>query len=147
MENSIIERPTIEVYFNAMAKLVATRATCPRRQVGCVLVNKRNHVLATGYNGVASGQKHCIEHNCPGVNLPSGVGLDKCEAIHAEQNALLQCSDVYAIHACYVTVSPCITCIKLLLNTSCQHIFFSEEYVNIDAKKLWTEAGRFWNKV
>ena len=48
-------RPSKDEYFLAMAVLVAARGTCARRNVGCVLVDSRNHVLATGYNGVIFG--------------------------------------------------------------------------------------------
>jgi len=130
-------------YFLEMAVLVATRGTCARRQVGCVLVSGRQHVLATGYNGVAAGLDHCIEDHCPGASYSSGSGLNKCEAIHAEQNALLQCSDMFNIETCYCTVAPCITCVKLLLNTSCKNIIFLEEYSN-SGKDLWKKAGREW---
>lgn len=54
-----MNRPTKDDYFIQMAGLVSTRGTCIRRQVGCVLVNARGHVLATGYNGVAARQPHC----------------------------------------------------------------------------------------
>ena len=54
-------RPPRDTYFMKMAALVAERSTCLRRSVGCVLVNGRHHVLATGYNGVASGLPHCNE--------------------------------------------------------------------------------------
>lgn len=149
----------------SMARLVATRATCIRRAVGCVLVNERRHVLATGYNGVASGLPHCnheevrrfhpapgapvevtthYDHACAGAFAPSGQSLDRCEAIHAEQNALLQCQDVFTIHTAYVTASPCVTCVKLLMNTSCRRIVFDEEYPHGEARTLWERAGREW---
>jgi dCMP deaminase len=115
-------------YYLNIAKAVSLAGTCPRRQVGCVLVNSKGHIIATGYNGVARWLPHCSEHPCPGANKQSGEGLDACEAIHAEQNALLQCSDVHDIAACYVTVSPCIHCIKLLMNTSVKRIVFINEY-------------------
>ena len=137
-------RPDLDTYFMSMAVLVASRATCPRRKVGSVLINTRGHVLATGYNGVAAGQTHCIDKPCPGANLPSGQGLDKCQALHGEQNALLQCRDVYQIDTAYVTASPCITCTKLFLNTSCRRIVFLEEYPHSDAKDLWVASGRDW---
>jgi len=92
VETEKAERPTQDEYFLKMAELVSTRATCARRKVGCVLVNSRKHILATGYNGVASGMPHCIDEPCPGANYPSGEGLDKCEAIHAEQNAFASMS-------------------------------------------------------
>lgn len=149
-------RPTIEQYFARMARLVATRSTCLRRAVGCVLVDARDHVLSTGYNGVARGRPHCNEearegrdyrplggdpsvtapmrvvtvhpHACAGAELPSGEGLDLCEAVHAEQNALLQCRDAYAVDTCYVTAFPCVPCTKLLLNSSCRRIVYLEDY-------------------
>lgn len=151
-------RPTKEEYFIRMAKLASIRGTCVRRQVGCVLVNERGHVLATGYNGVARGQPHCNEsvisggsgtpaypHACPAAKAVSGTMLDGCEAIHAEQNALLQCHDVFAIHTCYVTHSPCVTCVKLLMGTSCRRIIFAERYAHDDqAKQLWESTGNRW---
>ena len=137
-------RPDLDTYFMSMAVLVASRATCPRRKVGSVLINTRGHVLATGYNGVAAGQTHCIDSPCPGAGLPSGQGLDKCQALHGEQNALLQCRDVYQIDTAYVTASPCITCTKLFLNTSCRRIVFLDEYPHSDAKDLWVTSGRDW---
>lgn len=128
-----------------MARLVASRATCSRRQVGCVLVNARRHVLATGYNGPPAGFPHCIDEPCAGAGLPSGTGLEACQAIHAEQNALLQCHDVYAIDAAYVTTAPCVTCTKLLLNTSCRRIVFSQHYPHAaEASALWRLNNPAW---
>lgn len=118
------------------------RATCPRRSVGCVLFDSSGHQLSSGYNGPASGQPHCIDHPCPGATLPSGTGLSKCEAIHAEANALLRCSDVTKVHTAYVTTSPCLDCVKLLLNTGCRRIVFLEEYAHgADAKARWLRTN------
>ena len=144
-------RPRPDEYFIQMARLVSSRTTCMRRAVGCVLVNDRNHVIATGYNGVAAGQKHCNEHDpfdplgypfaCKGAHAESGTDLHLCEAIHAEQNALLQCRDVFEIDTAYVTVSPCITCVKLLMNTSCKRIVTPKIYDQV-AVDLWKNSGR-----
>lgn len=152
-------RPSRDIYFSRMAQLVATRGTCLRRRVGCVLVSARGHVLATGYNGVAAGLPHCNQvtgvnvshpacpavygHACPGAFRPSGTDLDRCEAIHAEQNALLQCRNVFEIHTAYCTTEPCVTCTKLLLNTSCGRIVALEGYP-ASGKELWLRAGRGW---
>jgi dCMP deaminase len=147
-------RPDRDAWAMAMALITAQRATCLRRKVGAVFLNERGHVLATGYNGVAVGQPHCNEltnkghiHACPGAAAPSGQSLDACGAIHAEQNALLQCRDVYAIDTAYVTASPCITCTKLLLNTSCKRIVFLEEYPHTAARALWESTWRTWEKL
>lgn len=135
-----------------LVRVTEQRATCCRRRVGCVLLNERGHVLSTGYNGIASGMPHCNElkygtypNACKGAKLPSGTGLDACQAIHAEQNALLQCRDVHDIHTAYVSASPCMTCAKLLMNTSCKRVVFIEEYPGSDdVRKMWEASGRAW---
>ncbi len=139
-------RPTKDEWLLAMARLVATRGTCARRQVGCVLTNARGQVLATGYNGRPRGFDHCAGGApCAGASASSGTDLDACEAVHAEANALLQCRDVEQIEACYVTVSPCVTCVKLLLNTGCQRLVAAAPYAHDDAASaLWQRGGRRW---
>lgn len=158
-------RPTRDQWAMDVAKLTACRSTCCRRNVGCVILNARGHVLATGYNGVAAGLPHCNEvrpgsdavqiaeaepwtfpNACEGYKAPSGTNLDGCEAIHAEQNALLQCKSIYEIDTIYVTASPCVTCTKLLLNTSCRRVVYLEEYPHSHAKDMWIKAGREWDK-
>lgn len=123
----------------SLAEVTSHRATCARRRVGCVLADERGRVLATGYNGPPRGFPHCtMASPCAGAALPSGQGLELCEAVHAEQNALLQCSDVDEVHTCYVTTSPCVTCVKLLLNTGCVRVVFAEPYAHDEAARaLW----------
>lgn len=148
-----------------LAQVTAKRTTCVRRAVGCVLLDAKGQVLSTGYNGVASGLPHCNDrihksfqeisfsdfyiqqypHACQNAFAPSGSKSDCCEAIHAEQNALMQCQDVQKIHTCYVTLSPCLTCVKLLMNTSCQRIVFAEEHYHIEARELWAKKWQFTN--
>lgn len=149
-------RLTVDEWALQLAVVTAQRSTCLRRHVGCVLLDEHNHVLSTGYNGVASGAMHCNEYipdlhvypfACAGAKAKSGTDLDACEAIHAEQNALLQCRDVHALVTAYVTTSPCVTCVKLLLNTGCQRIVFLDEYPHEAAKRLWVTNGRVWKQV
>jgi dCMP deaminase len=127
-----------------IAAVMAQRGTCIRRQVGCVLVDKEGFILATGYNGVAAGRRHCITNPCPGAEASSGERLDECEAIHAEQNAILRLSDPRKVYSAYCTTSPCISCVKLLLGTSCQRIVFKELYAHPQSEIWWKEAGREW---
>lgn len=86
-------------------------------------------------------------HACARAAAPSGEELDGCEAIHAEQNALLQCRDVREVYACFVTTSPCVTCAKLLLNTGCRRIVFRDLYPHTQAGELWVRAGRQWEQL
>lgn len=140
----IVARPDSDEYFLAIAQVVSTRATCARRRVGCVLTNDHKHIIATGYNGVAQSRPHCIDAPCKGASAASGTGLDLCEAIHAEQNALLQCPEVQSIDTVYCTHSPCLHCIKLLMNTAAKRVVFIHDYPHAQSKDLWTSMGREW---
>jgi dCMP deaminase len=137
------------VWALALAVVTSLRGTCLRRKVGCVLLDNQGQVMSTGYNGVPSGMPHCGEQGCTcsAAKSASGTNLDGCQAVHAEQNALLQCRDVGSIRSAYVTCSPCMTCTKLLMNTGCQEIFFLEEYPASGAKELWLQSGRRWTKL
>jgi dCMP deaminase len=137
-----MQRDDIHTYFLKMAYLVSSRGTCRRRRVGAILVDRHSHVMATGYNGVPAGMQHCIENPCPGASSPTGTQLDLCLATHAEQNALLQCQDSMAIDTLYTTLTPCIQCVKLLLNTSCQMIVYGEQYAQEEPMKMWRSMGR-----
>jgi len=139
-------RPSIDEIGLRIAETWALRATCARRQVGCSLFDSTGHLLATGYNGPASGQPNCEPDNpCLGYGAPSGQSLQLCEAIHAEANALLRCADVTRIHTCYVTHSPCLDCVKLLLNTSCMRIIFRTRYAHDEASKMrWLAPPVNW---
>ena len=131
------DRITAQEYFMNIAFQVAKRSTCIRRQVGCVIVNKNSYIIGTGYNGVPKNWQHCIKYPCEGSKSKSGTNLDSCMAIHAEQNALLQClaDDVYEI---YCTTMPCITCAKMISNTSCKVVYYAEEYSHDETRNIFS---------
>ena len=152
-------RPNWDSYFMTISYAVAQRGTCIRRKAGCVIVDKNNFILSTGYNGVAPGMPHCnhvsvvsevsqgvddmYPYHCEGSFERSGKNLSKCEAIHAEQNALLQCKDVHAIDRIYSTISPCFDqCAKLIMSTSCKTVIYDQEYPGIiRVKSMFDEKG------
>lgn len=118
-----------------LAWTVSLRATCPRRAVGCVLADAGGHVLSTGYNGTVTGTPHCLVSPCAG-KPPNDVSC--CEAVHAEENALLQLRDHRALHTAYITCSPCPGCVKLLRNAGCQRVVFGAIHKTAEqARALW----------
>jgi dCMP deaminase len=138
-------RPSWDEYFIAIAKLVATRSTCNRREVGAVIV-KDKRILATGYNGVPSGLIHCLDRQClrDKLGIPSGQRQELCRGIHAEQNAILQA----VIHhidikdgTIYTTNQPCISCAKMLINARIKEIVIAGDYPDPLARKMIKEAG------
>lgn len=54
-------RKSWDEYFMEITEMVATRSTCDRAFVGCVLVNSDNRIISTGYNGSVTGNPHCDE--------------------------------------------------------------------------------------
>jgi len=137
-------RPTIKATMLDIAYVLSQRATCSKLAVGAVLVDEFNRIIGSGYNGTPHNFPHCTDIDCGGATLPSGS--DRCMAVHAEQNALLNCSDIHRISALYVTHPPCLRCTKELLNTSCKiiHVRYSMPY-DMNASKMWVKAGRDWS--
>lgn len=110
-------------------------------------VKKLNQAFLGGEgNAQCVGFEEIFPNACKGHDLPPGQ--DSCEAVHAEQNALLQCRDPWEIDTAYVTLSPCKACLKLLLGTSCKRIVYLELHeAGGEAYQLWAKAGRVWEKL
>jgi dCMP deaminase len=142
---SLDVRPGWDVYFMDIARLVAARSTCLRRQVGAVIV-KGQRILATGYNGAPTGLRHCAETGClrEQRGIPRGERHELCRGIHAEQNALLQCA-VHGVSSdgamLYCTTQPCGACAKMLINAGIREIVFEGDYPDGMTAGLLGEAG------
>jgi dCMP deaminase len=140
-----VSRPDIDEYFLKIASVVAERSTCRRHHVGAVAVRGK-HILATGYNGAASGLKDCLELGClrDEMNIPSGTRHEVCRGIHAEQNVIIQA----ALHGVnlegatiYVTHTPCILCAKMLVNAKIERFVTFGEYADDAFGDLFQEAA------
>ena len=82
-----------DTYLNC-AEVFAYRSTCLKRKYGAVIV-KNDVVISTGYNGSPRGMENCCDKGeCPRIALDmhQGDGYAMCKAVHAEANALLNCS-------------------------------------------------------
>lgn len=140
-------RPSWHEYFMQIARDVATRSNCSRRHVGAVIV-RDNHIVSTGYNGTPYHTTNCFDGGCPRCNTAHKTGekLEECLCVHAEQNAICQAARLgNAIDGgtIYVTCSPCLTCLKLLINSGIQSVVFGELYKKYTEQemKLIEEAG------
>ncbi len=118
-------------YYMNIAEVVSKRSTCIKRQVGAVLV-KDSHIISTGYNGVPPGFKHCTKQTCVRQELKSGEKPELCKGVHAEINCIIQA----AIHGTsikgntviYCTTFPCMSCLKLLINSGIKKIVYKDGY-------------------
>ena len=126
-----------EYYLN-LAQMVATRSQCLSRRVGAILV-KDGRIIATGYNGTPSGIREC--ETCD--RLESGKELIDCHAIHAEENALLQCA-LYGPSTIgselYCTLQPCRHCAKLIIQAKIKEVAYIESYPDGTGLDLLADA-------
>ena len=128
-----------------ITRQVAERSTCLRAKVGAVIVRERS-ILATGYNGSPAGLPHCTEVGCLiyESRTPDGDLEQNCyRTIHAEMNAITQAAkNGSAINDAdiYVTHTPCIHCMKVLINTGVRTVYYDQPYKLQTIEELLTHA-------
>ncbi len=112
--------------------------TCPRLSVGATIVRDKR-MIAGGYNGSIAGGVHCADEGCLMID-------DHCaRTIHAEMNAILQCSK-FGVPTdgaeIYVTHYPCIQCCKSIIQAGIKTVYYAEDYkTNPYAQELFEQAG------
>ena len=139
-------RPDWDTYFMDIAHVVARRSNCLRRKVAAVVVKDRR-IISTGYNGTPRGVRNCCDGGCPRCagDAPSGAGLAECLCSHAEENAITQAA-YHGIRlkgaTLYVTLSPCLTCAKMLINAGIVEVVYDGDYpFTTQTQALLAEAG------
>lgn len=130
-------RLTIDVYFSLLAAITSLRSSCPRRNVGAVLV-ANNKVISTGYNGAPSGLPHCIDEGCL---MHEGHCI---RTTHAEINALVQARQTG--DTLYCTDKPCLMCFKSILNHGVKRIVYLRRY-NDPARELFLDAHSLYKMI
>ena len=140
------DRPSWHQHFLTITRNVAERSTCTRAKVGAVIVRDKN-ILATGYNGAPAGMPHCIDAGCLVYTsrTPTGEVEENCfRTIHAEINAIAQAAKNGASIRdadIYITHTPCIHCVKVLINTGIRRIFYEREYKRATIEELLRGAN------
>ena len=109
-------------YFMSMAFLIASRSSCDRLHVGCVLV-KDTRVISVGYNGFLPKVPHISKVR---------DGHEQA-TVHAEQNAISDCAArgiSCRESTAYITHYPCINCAKILAAAGIKEIKYHCDYKN-----------------
>ena len=116
------------------------------RKMGAIIVRDRR-IITTGYNGAPAGIKSCVERGeClrRKMGIASGTRHERCYAIHAEQNALIQASKLgIAVDGAtlYCTHQPCTICAKLIINAGIRRIVYQNPYPDPFSAEILREAG------
>lgn len=123
----------------ATAKLFGELSYCEKKKVGAVIA-KDGRILATGYNGTVSG----FDNQCETYDFLNDKLVTSPYVIHAEQNALMFCAkngiptDGTTM---YITLSPCATCAKLIVQAGIKRVVFLEIYKMLGGLEFLRDAG------
>ena len=150
-----------DTYLNC-AEVFAYRSTCLKRKYGAVIV-KNDAVVSTGYNGSPRKMENCCDRGeCPrmALRLHQGEGYAMCKAVHAEANALLNCSREQTVGAdLYLTgvnpvdgsvhiAKPCPLCARMIIQAGIKNVYLRQSnepdgYKCVPAEELeWFTENR-----
>lgn len=119
-----MERPSWDELFVAISVLNSSRGSCSRLRTSCVLVQDHK-IVGSGYNGAVAKNPNCDEVG----HLMIG---DHClRTLHGERNALANAKkDNLTGATAYVIATPCLDCVKELLQHGISRIVYVGEYKN-----------------
>ena len=154
-----------------MADVLAQLSHSKRSKVGCLIVSEDGQIVSQGYNGMPHGMDNCCEDKvysyfpgkdckhpencskgkeckCEGCVLSERSNeytlVTKPEVLHAESNAISKCAKWNSSTngaTCYVTLSPCVECSKLMIQSGIKRVFYKDLYRNTQGIDLLKQAG------
>lgn len=150
--------------FTQITQVVAQRSTCHRFKVGALIV-KEGRIISMGYNGPVAGRPECKKiptfeelitdpvyqgraaskviqelENHP--FLCEGPGCTR--SLHAETNAIAFAAKAgVSVEGCtlYCSLSPCINCAKVIVNSGIREVKFLKKYRNEEGIRFLQESG------
>lgn len=129
-------RPTRTDVLMAVAMVMATRSTCNRLQVGCVIA-KDGRIISTGYAGAPSGLPHCGPECNPDNPCNNTVHAEAGAIAYAARHGIaVEGATIYCTH------SPCLACAKLIINSGIQEVIYDQEYRDKSGVELLLKAGK-----
>lgn len=158
------ERISRDQMFSQIVQVVAQRSTCLRSQVGALIV-RDGRIISMGYNGPVSGMPECTEVPSFTELINDPVYQDRaiskviaeleanhtlCEgpgctrSLHAETNAIAFAARAgVSVEGCtlYCSMSPCINCAKVIVNSGIREVKFLEKYRNEEGIQLLQKSG------
>jgi deoxycytidylate deaminase len=154
--------PKQEEALMAMAYANSQRSSCQKRKVGSIIVDADGHVFSSGYNEVPLGERPCrhvyggcyrdfikaeikqkygIEESVMTNILNEFKNLDRCRALHAEENAIINVAKFGSSLALegstlYTTTYPCNLCANKIAQAKIKRVVYLEPYPMEEAKKI-----------
>ncbi|MEJ2633684.1 MAG: dCMP deaminase family protein [Calditrichia bacterium] len=131
-------------YFMGIAVFTSLRSKDPSSKVGAVIVNRKNRIVGTGYNGFVAGiDETMFSWEREGDWLQTKYPY----VVHAEANAILN-STTSNLEGCriYATLFPCNECAKQIAQKEIEEvIYISDKHRDKDfhlaSVKIFESAG------
>lgn len=124
-------------YWFSFVEAARQKSQDPSFKVGAVIVDDRNRLLCTGYNG-----------------LPRGIAFrpnyherpDKYMwMVHAEQNAIFNAAAAGTRlegSILYTVKHPCVECCKAIVQTGIRGVYYSEDYSSVEVAQFEPDNWR-----
>lgn len=113
-------RPNWTDYFLGLAKVVSQRSHDVQTQHGCVITDEHHRILGLGYNG--------FPRDLPDHLLPNTRPEKYPWMIHAERNALSNCTIRPENGIAYVTGQCCNDCIMALWQEGVRQVYMTKNH-------------------
>ena len=134
-----------------MAKIWAENSHARRHKVGAIIV-KDGMIISDGYNGTPAGfdnncEDEVVTHEFDSEGYYSDYThlVTKPEVLHAEANAITKVAKSTNSSegaTLYVTLSPCLECAKLIIQSGIKKVFYEEfAYNHPEGVELLKKAG------
>ena len=162
MKNKAVQRrKQFDQVYMEMAKSFSKLSYAIRNKVGCIIVSENDQIISQGFNGTPSGMNNCCEDIVTENGLsytPSSYNelqkkikkepnislRTRTIVLHAEANAITKCAKNCISTrggTMYITLSPCIECAKLIVQSEIKRVVYEEEYRNTEGISLLEECG------
>lgn len=128
-----------DIAYMKMALAMGALSYAQRKQVGAIIVSDKDQVISQGFNGTPAGFNNCCERV-----LEDGTLETLPEVLHAEANAITKCAKYGSTTkdgTLYVTLSPCINCAKLIIQSDIKRVVYLEDYRDSTGLDLLRKCG------
>ena len=107
-----MNRLTWDEYFGALVQVIAMRSDDENTKIGAVIVDKKNRIISTGYNGTPRG-----------TDLPKTRPEKYPFMVHAEENAMLfSQGDLTGCRIYVLGMTPCNVCARMMLQMGIEEV-------------------------
>ena len=122
-----MNRLSWDEYFGALVQVISMRSDDADTKVGAIIVDHKNRIVSTGYNGTPRG-----------TDLPKTRPDKYPYMVHAEENAMLFAQgDLNRCRIYVLGMTPCNVCARMMLQKGIEEVIVVNPVVR--------EGGANWN--